>query len=118
MQMLGETVALEMAGLCLSHAVSNYPNYSCEREGEEIEYARTQSVKPLFPEPQYDNSMIHPISFFQYIPHSWHYLHGNRHACIHDLEAIFLRLSTYLRVKFINLYLSEYDGFQHTFELP
>ena len=34
----------------------------------------------FFPEPQSDNFVIRPISLLRYIPHSWHYLHGNRHA--------------------------------------
>lgn len=84
MQMPGETVALEEAslGLWLFPAASNCPNYSCEGEGEGegTECAGTQSVQPFFPEPQSDNSVIRPISLLWYTPHSWHYLHGNRHA--------------------------------------
>lgn len=77
----------------------------------------TQSAKPLFSEPQNDNPVTYPIPLLSYISYSWLYLHSN-HEYLHNLEDKFLCLSTCLRVKFINISLSEHDSFQHTFEVP
>lgn len=75
-----------------------------------------QSVKALFSEPQSDNAVMYPIPLLQHTSHSWLYLHSNQ-KCVHDLEDMFLCLFTCLKVKFINISLSEYDGFQHALEL-
>lgn len=86
-------------------------------EGERTKCTLTQSVKPLFfLKPQSDNSGIYSIALLQYISHSWDYLHGNQ-ECIHHLEDMFICLSTFLRVNFVNLSVSKQDGFQRTFEL-
>lgn len=107
-------MALEMALLSLAF-LCRLQLQLCGWEREDGPHL-TQSVKSLFSEPQ--NIILWHIPFLP--SHTsltlGFYLHSN-HECVHDLEDMFLCLSICLRVKFINISLSEHDSFRHTFEV-